>query len=77
MILINMLGILKLNEYIVNNKFSEMKKLGIVAVLLSIGLVVVLTQCRKPPIDPCENVVCEPYEKCVNGKCVPIRKGAD
>ena len=51
-----------------------MKKLGYIGAILLLGVTLSLTTCKKKRMDPCESVECEVGEKCVNGKCVPIRK---
>ena len=51
-----------------------MKKFGYLSAILAVGLVLTLTDCKKKKIDPCEGIVCEEGEKCVDGKCIEIKR---
>jgi hypothetical protein len=51
-----------------------MKKLGFLTAIMAFGLVMTFTECRKKRTDPCELKECADNEKCVDGKCVKIRK---
>ncbi len=53
-----------------------MKKLSLVVFLsvFGLGILSTTTSCRKKPVDPCEGVRCDEGYKCVEGKCVEIRR---
>ena len=51
-----------------------MKKITLLTAILAFGILLTMTNCRKKKIDPCDRVECDRGEKCVKGKCVPIRK---
>jgi len=52
-----------------------MKKLALIVFLSLFGMTIIsTTACRKKPTNPCEGIRCDEGYKCVEGKCVEIRK---